>query len=145
MSDRLLRRWAILFSIIGLAVASYLIYIKFNPSSALCLAAGGCEVVNTSVYSSIRGIPIAALGAVAYLVILAILLLEARNEFVEEWGLVGEFGLALVGTLYSAYLTYIDVYVLHKICPYCLTSAILMVLLLGLFVIRLRRFMTETE
>lgn len=145
MPDRLLRRWAILFSLIGLVVASYLIYVKYNPSSALCLAGGGCEVVNTSIYSAIRGIPVAALGAMTYLVILAILLLEAQNKFVEEWGLVGEFGLALVGTLYSAYLTYIEVYVLHKICPYCLTSAILMALLLGVFIIRLRRYLMETE
>lgn len=143
ISDNHLRRLEILFSVIGLLVASYLIYIKFNPASALCLASGGCEVVNTSVYSSIRGIPIAALGALSYLVLIAALLLETRNALVGEWGVLVEFGLSLVGTLYSAYLTYIEVGVLHRICPYCVTSAVMMTCILIVSIIRLRRYMEQ--
>lgn len=141
MTDSHLRRLGILFSIIGLLVASYLIYIKYNPASALCLAAGGCEVVNTSVYSAIRGVPIAALGALSYLILLVALLFETRNDLVGEWGVLVEFGLALVGTMYSAYLTYIEIAVLHRICPYCVTSAIMMTAILVISSIRLRRYM----
>ncbi|HET8707245.1 MAG TPA: vitamin K epoxide reductase family protein [Pseudomonadales bacterium] len=141
MSDSLLRRLGIAFSVIGLLVALYLIYIKYNPTSALCLASGGCEVVNTSIYSAIRGVPVAALGAFGYLIILSALLLETRNDWVGEWGSLVVFGIALIGTLYSAYLTYIEVAVLHKICPYCVTSAVMMTLLLVISSIRLRRYL----
>ena len=141
MSDSLLRRLGIVFSTLGLLVALYLIYIKYNPASALCLASGGCEVVNTSKYSAIRGVPVAALGAIGYLMMLVTLILESRNTLVGEWGPLGLFALALVGTLYSAYLTYIEVAVIHRICPYCVTSAVIMTLLLVISSIRLRRYL----
>ena len=141
MSDSLLHRLGIVFSIIGLLVASYLIYIKYNPTSALCLSSGGCEVVNTSIYSAIQGVPVAALGTFGYLLILLTLVLESRNDWMGEWGPLGVFALTLIGTLYSAYLTYIEVAVLHRICPYCLTSAVMMTLLLVISIFRLRRYL----
>jgi uncharacterized membrane protein len=140
MSDTLLRRLALIFSVVGLLVALYLVFIKFFPTSSLCVGAGGCEAVNTSIYSEIAGIPIAALGALAYAFILALLLLETRVRLVEEWGPLVVFGVTLAGTLYSAYLTYIEVAVLHAICPYCVTSAVVMVLLFAVASIRLRKY-----
>lgn len=141
LTDSRLRRLTVIFAIIGLVVALYLVFIKFNPSSTLCLAAGGCERVNTSAYSEIRGIPIAILGSLAYLFILGITLLEQRMAFLGEWGAVLVFGLALAGTLYSAYLTYIELAVLHAICPYCVTSAIMITLIFIVSAIRLRKYL----
>lgn len=139
-SDQNLRRAALVLSILGLIVSLYLIYIKFNPSSTLCVGVGDCEAVNNSIYSEVRGIPVAVLGALAYAGLLALLLLEPRWDLVETWGPVAVFGLALAGTLYSAYLTYIEVAVIHKICPYCVTSAIVITLILVAASIRLRRY-----
>jgi len=139
ISDTLLRRASIVLSIAGLLVALYLVYFKINPSSALCTGAGDCEAVNASVYSAIRGIPVAALGALAYAFLIGVLLLERRSEVVEEWGPLAVFGTALAGVLYSAYLTYIEVAVIHKICPYCVTSAVVMTLIFILSAFRLRR------
>lgn len=139
-SDQNLRRAALVLSILGLVVSLYLVYIKFNPSSTLCVGVGDCEAVNNSIYSEVRGIPVAVLGALAYAGLLALLLLEPRLEFLETWGPVVVFGLALAGTLYSAYLTYIEVAVIHKICPYCVTSAVVITLILVAASIRLRRY-----
>jgi uncharacterized membrane protein len=139
-ADLWLRRASILLAVIGLLVASYLVYIKFNPSSTLCVGAGDCEAVNTSIYSEFRGIPVAALGALSYAFLLGVLLLESRWTLAEEWGPLAVFGMALAGTLYSAYLTYIEVAVLHKICPYCVTSAVVMTLIFVISSVRLKRY-----
>jgi uncharacterized membrane protein len=139
--DTRLRRLGMAFSILGLLVALYLVYIKFNPASTFCAGVGDCEAVNTSIYSEIKGFPIAALGALAYAFILGVFLLESRSEFFEQWGPMIIFGTVLAGVLYSAYLTYLELAVIHKICPYCVTSAVVMVILFIFSSIRLRKYL----
>jgi uncharacterized membrane protein len=119
-----LRRAALVLAIIGLLDALYLVSIKIFPSAPMCFGVGDCETVNNSIYSTIHGIPIALFGALAYAAILGAILLEPRMAFFAAWGPTIEFGLAFAGMLYSAYLTYIELGVLHKICPYCVISAI---------------------
>ncbi len=85
--DRNLRRAALVLSGIGLLVSLYLVYIKINPAFLLCSAAGGCEAVNTSVYSTFHGIPIAVFGALAYAALLAVWLLEQRLALLRDWEL----------------------------------------------------------
>ena len=140
LSDTFLRRLTLVLVVIGLVVALYLVYIKFNPASTLCVGVGDCEAVNNSVYSQVRGIPVAALGALAYAFLLGALLVESRWSFLTEWGPLIVFGVALAGTLYSAYLTYIEVAVIHKICPYCVTSAVVMALIFAASAVRLRKY-----
>jgi uncharacterized membrane protein len=139
--DTLLRRLGIALSILGLLVALYLVYIKFNPASTFCAGVGDCEAVNTSIYSEINGIPIAALGALAYAFILGVFLLENRFDFLEQWGPMIIFGASLAGVLYSAYLTYLELAVIHKICPYCMTSAGVMTIIFIFSSIRLRKYL----
>jgi uncharacterized membrane protein len=141
-ADLWLRRASIALGVIGLIVAAYLVYIKYNPSSALCTNAGDCEAVNASRWSEINGIPVAAFGAAAYLFLLGVLLFENRHALLQSWGPLAVFGAALAGTLYSGYLTYIEIAVIHKICPYCVTSAVVMTLIFILSIPRLRRYLT---
>jgi uncharacterized membrane protein len=138
-ADKLHRRLVLVFGLIGLAVSIYLVFIKLTSASALCMGLGDCEAVNNSIYSELFGIPIAVFGALTYAAILALALLESKIELVREWGPVAEFGLGLFGTLYSAYLTYIELFVLHKICPYCVTSAIAITIICIVAGMRLRR------
>lgn len=133
-----LRRFSLILAAIGLVDSLYLVWIKIVPSTPMCFGVGDCEAVNTSVYSTIQGIPIALFGALAYAAILGAILLEPRMTFFSEWGPLIAFGLAFAGTLYSIYLTYIEVAVLHKICPYCVTSAIAITLICILSAFRLK-------
>lgn len=136
--DRL--RWASLICAgLGALVAGYLTYIKLAHVEAICRGVGDCEAVNSSIYSQISGIPIAVLGLGAYLTILAVLALEPRVSVLQDYAPLAIFGLALTGTLYSAYLTYVELFVIHAICPYCVASAVLISGLLIMAVVRLMR------
>jgi uncharacterized membrane protein len=134
-----LPRFSVLLAVIGLIDSLYLTWVKVAHPVAFCGGVGGCEAVNSSAYSQIGGVPIALLGAGAYLAMLVLLGAERLGESWAEWSLLGVFGLSLVGTLYSAYLTYIEVAVLHEICPYCVVSAIVITTIFIISVIRLRR------
>jgi uncharacterized membrane protein len=133
----LLRKILIALGIIGLLDAAYLTYIKVLEDG-VCAVSSGCEIVNTSQYASLGGIPIAAIGGGAYLVMLAVLWLEERNDFFAINGSLIVFGLSLIGVLYSAYLTYLELYVIHAICPFCVVSAVVLVAMLIVSILRLR-------
>lgn len=139
-TDARLRWFSLFLAILGLVVASYLVYIKFNPASSLCTGVGGCASVNASIYSDLMGLPVAAYGAAAFAFLLGVLFFETRSDLLRAWGPLAVFGVALAGTLYSAYLTYIEIVVIKAICPYCVTSAVIMTLIFLVSVFRLRRY-----
>ena len=123
---------------LGLLVSLYLTWIKLTNNTAACAGIGDCDAVNSSRYAEVAGIPIALLGMLGYLAIGCALVAELRWPQA-NWSLrLGVFGMALAGTLYSAYLTYVEVAVLHAVCPYCVISAVCMVGILILSVLRLR-------
>lgn len=124
-------------AVIGLVDSLYLSAVKLMNTSVYCGGSANCETVNTSRYAEIAGIPIAFLGAAAYIAILGLLFLERRGGFWKENSPLVIFGLTLAGTLYSIYLTYLEIAVIHAICPYCVVSAIAQVVLLVLAILRL--------
>jgi uncharacterized membrane protein len=77
-------------------------------------------------------------GALSYLVIVLALVAERRLVPAREIGPLVVFGVSTFGTLYSGYLTYIEVAVLYAICPYCVLSAVIMTVIWGLSILRLR-------
>jgi uncharacterized membrane protein len=137
-----LRLVSIGLALVGLVDAIYLSYVKIANTQAFCGGSHACDTVNTSPYSEIGGIPIAYLGLLANLVILLVLFMETRGSFWKQYSPLIVFGITLAGTLYSFYLTYIEVAVLRAICPYCVLNAGVM---LFLFVISLIRLFGETS
>jgi uncharacterized membrane protein len=138
--DKNLKRASIIVATIGLLDATYLSWVKLSNNEAACLPGlGDCSTVNLSRYSEIFGIPIAILGAGAFIIILSALLFESRTTITSELSKFLVFGISLIGTLYSAYLTYIEIGVIRAICPYCVISAISMTVLLGCSIVRLKR------
>jgi len=133
----------IVFAIIGLADSAYLAWLKMSGGLAACGGIGDCESVNASIYSQINGIPIALLGAGAYIAILVFLFLESRDDFIGDGSPMIVFGLSLTGTLYSIYLTYIEIAVLKAICPYCVVSAIAILIIFVISIARMRRSHTQ--
>lgn len=128
-----MRNMMYVLSIIGFIDSVYLYIIKITNNKSLCLPGiGDCWSVNNSRFSEIAGVPISLLGAGAYLTIIVLLWLEGRNLFFQQYGPLLLFGLTLFGTIYSLYLTYIEIFVLHAICPFCVISAVVMVFLFAL-------------
>jgi uncharacterized membrane protein len=120
-------------SLIGIAVATYLTYTHYAGINVVCPVSGGCETVQKSVYSKLDGIPVAVLGLAGYITIL--FSLAIRNEV----GRVAGFAIALIGCLFSLYLTYREIFTIKAICPWCVSSAVMMTLLTILTAIRVIR------
>jgi uncharacterized membrane protein len=131
--DRRLLIAIAVISLIGIAVATYLTYTHYAGLNVVCPVSGGCETVQKSVYSKLAGIPVAALGLAGYIAIL--LSLGIRNEL----GRAAGFGIALIGCLFSLYLTYREIFTIKAICPWCVSSAVMMTLLTILTAIRMLR------
>lgn len=144
-SDKNLRLFSYALAGIGAAVSAYLTWVKFAHVEVFCGGSNQCETVANSRYAEIAGIPIALLGLGAYLLIIALLFIEGRAEFWRQNSPLIIFGMTLVGTLYSAYLTYLEFAVIHAVCPYCVVSAIAMTLLFVISVVRLFKQVPETK
>lgn len=111
-------------AIAGVAVAGYLTYVHYDQSALVC-SVGNCHTVQTSKYAVIAGIPIAILGLGMYLAVIGLGLLRRMRA---EWRMpatMAAFTIVLAGTLYAAYLTYLEIWVIHAICQWCVISAIL--------------------
>lgn len=123
---------------IGILNAFYLTILKLSDNKNLCLQGiGDCWSVNTSTYSQVFGIPVSLIGLGGFAAILVIYLCENRWSLLQDYGRYLVFGFSLVGVLYSAYLTYIEIFVIQAICPFCLLSALMMLVLFGLSLSRL--------
>jgi len=131
----------IILSLIGAVDSAYLAWLKITGSVAACSNVGDCNAVNSSRYAEISGIPIAFLGLLGYLAILGLTVFEVRFPNWKEGLHLAFFGFTLAGTLYSIYLTYVEVAILRAICPYCVISAVAMI---GLFIIAIYRLRSVT-
>lgn len=111
----------IVLSTIGLGVAGYLTYVHYTGSPILCLKGGGCETVQHSVYSKLIGIPVALIGLLGYIGILATLLIPDNEN-----SRLASASFVLVGFGFSLYLTGRELFSIHAICPWCVSSATIM-------------------
>lgn len=134
MSDRTLRIIMIGFSLVGLGVASYLTYTHYAGINPVCSISHGCETVQHSAYSKVVGIPVALIGLIGYIGILATLFAP-----VNENTRLATLTLTIVGFGFSAYLTFREIATIHAICQWCVSSAIIMTILVVLAVIRYLR------
>lgn len=133
----------VLFAVAGLGVSLYLMWGYTAPGATLaCGSSQGCETVKNSVYANLLGIPLPVLGLISYLGILLLLFVQ-NQAFVTAKGWSAHialtiFGFSLAGVLYSAYLTYIELFVIYAICRWCVASAAIMVVIFLLSIINLR-------
>jgi uncharacterized membrane protein len=110
---------------VGLGVASYLTYVHYAGVPPLCSTTHNtCLKVQTSIYSELAGVPVALIGLIGYIAILGSLLLPQREET-----RFATMAFTLTGFGFSAYLTYRELFSLHEICEWCVSSAVMMTLL----------------
>ncbi len=118
-----------LVALVGLADASYLTVTHLVGDDVVCGPAWGCSVVLSSSYASVAGIPTAAFGALAYFAVFSCATLAAFG-----YTRARVFLSLLVALMFvtSSWLLYLQAFVLHAFCPFCLFSAALTFFLAGL-------------
>lgn len=126
-------------AILGSIDALYLTWVKVAGTKTACAGVGDCETVNTSIYSEIAGVPIAALGLAMYVLIGFLVWIGTRQPELTEWLQLAVFGLSLAGMVVSGWLTYVEIEVLQAICPYCVISTILISAIFALSTIGIMR------
>jgi uncharacterized membrane protein len=133
------RQTLALLAVVGICIALYLTLYKVGVIGVLSCSVGSCETVNTSKWSVLLGIPIAAWGLMAYIALLLLAMLgsgASREDSVP----IARMLVALAGwsVLFSAWLTYLELFVIHAICIWCVSSALLWVVILAVCVVDLR-------
>jgi uncharacterized membrane protein len=138
VTPRVLLRVMIVLTVIGLADATYLTVVHYAGITVLCTTKhNSCAAVQASYYSKVAGVPVALLGLIGYLGILASLLVPEREET-----RLATLALTLFGFGFSAFLTYQETFTIqgHPIyCEWCVGSAIILTVLFVLSVIRYLR------
>jgi uncharacterized membrane protein len=128
----------------GIFISVYLTLYKLGVIGELSCSFGSCETVNTSRWSIFLGLPVAAWGLLFYLDVFGVALLGTmprwENEPVISIVLVAE---AAIGVLFSAWLTYLELAVIHAICIWCVTSAVIVLAILVVSIADLRELRAE--
>ena len=141
--------WAIpVFVAAGLVVAGYLTYVEATAHLVECgFAIPGCVSVQTSSYAKLFGfLPIALLGVIGYIVILAIWIFQKYGPRAKQDLFCLIFwGVCMFGVLFSTYLTYLEAFVIHATCSWCILSAVLMMLLLWVSTPNAQNYFYESE
>jgi uncharacterized membrane protein len=126
---------AALISLIGLADSSYLTVEHLSGRSVKCTIVSGCSEVLSSPYASIRGVPLALIGATAYFTVFSLATLAA---FGYAW--TGKLLTPLVVVMFAMtlWLLYLQAFVIGHFCQFCLLSAVVTTALLALVIAALR-------
>jgi len=126
-----------LFALASTGIAGYLSAVRATGGNAVCDPSHGCDVVAVSPYAVLLGIPVAYLG-LAFSV--ALLALAATWWWrADRRALQGAWALLLLGTLFVAYLTFLELFVIKAVCIWCATFAISIVAGLAVAALALRR------
>ncbi len=130
MSDDVLRRLTACLSFLGIGVAGYLTYVHYAGLTPVCGLAHGCETVQTSRYAYLLHAPVALLGLLSYAIVFATTLIRG------ERATLAGFGLSLTAFAFSVYLTWRELFTIHAICSWCVSSAIIFTLLAAVTIAR---------
>jgi uncharacterized membrane protein len=136
-----------ILALVGLFVALYLWLHALGFGGAIkCGASGGCETVQTSQWAVFLGFPVAFYGVVGYLAVLIVALASLRPAALAQpgWNLV-LLGLATIGVVFTAYLTYVELFLIHAICRWCVGSAVIILLIWIVSVLSLRSPALRTD
>jgi uncharacterized membrane protein/glutaredoxin len=113
---------------LGIALTGYLSWTAFSGGAVQgCSAGGGCDLVLTSRWATLLGLPTAFWGLLAYTGLAAIAFIRRADK---QWSYA--WTAALFGVCYSVYLSVVSLTILGSACPYCLTSLGLMIAILAL-------------
>ncbi len=120
------RQAIVVLALVGLLVASYLWLYKIGVIGVLQCGTGACEAVQTSRYADLFGVPVAFVGVAGYAVLFVVGLTGLQPPLATDRRIaVALAALSTVGLVFTLYLTYIELFVLHAMCRWCVVSAAL--------------------
>lgn len=123
-------------ALIGVFVATYLTLYKVGVIGELTCSVKGCETVNSSRWATFLGFPVAAWGVAFYAAMLVVALIGTSRSYEGERNISQALTLMSgIGVLFSAWLTYLELFVIHAICMWCVTSAVIVTII---FILSLR-------
>ena len=119
-------------AVLGLGIAAYLSVVEVTGAQAVCGPVGDCNTVQQSAYARLFGVvPVGILGALGYVAILTTWSLATFGaERLREHARLATWTMAFVGTAFSAYLTFLEPFVIGATCAWCISSALIMAALL---------------
>ena len=132
MTERRLRAAIVVLSALGAGIAAYLTYARLADVHVAC-ATGGCETVQSSRWSELAGVPVAALGLGGYLVLAGSAL--SRTELARVLGAAVAAG----GFAFALFLVYVQAAEIHAFCQWCLGSDAVLALLVPATLVRAAR------
>jgi uncharacterized membrane protein len=134
-----LRMSAAILSLLGLFVSAYLYLYKVGRIGTLACGSGACETVQLSAWSRFHGVEVSLIGVVGYLALLVASLVSLQPAMAARRGppLVLAV-LAATGVLFSGYLTYLELFVIHAICRWCIGSALIVLSIFFVSLLELR-------
>jgi len=130
VTERSVRIASAALALLGAAISGYLLAVRETGGSLIC-STGGCETVQSSSYAEVLGVPVAALGFVGFLALLAAAL--ARGELAR----LTQATLGLAAFLFAAYLLAVQLVVLDAICQWCVATDGLTTAIAALALVRL--------
>lgn len=121
------RQTIAVLALVGLFIALYLWFHRIGLIGVLsCGVEGGCETVQTSPYAVLWGSPVALYGVGGYAALLALSLVGLHPRLVMQHAVTtGLLGLATAGFGFTLYLKYVEFFVIHAVCRWCVASAVI--------------------
>ena len=140
------RQLVALVALVGLFVALYLTLYKLGAIGELTCSVGSCETVQLSRWATFLGLPVAAWGVGFYIGALTLALASVQDRWAESRAIASAL-LAWTGwgVLFSAWLTYLELFVIHAICMWCVISAIIVTIMCAVAWMEWRAMRLETE
>jgi uncharacterized membrane protein len=122
-----------LLSLAGLFIAVYMYLYKIGKIGSLLCGTGACETVQLSPQARFLGVEVALIGVIGYAAMLVLALLALQPRFTgPAWPSRMLALLAGGAVLFTAYLTYLELFVIHAICRWCVGSAVIILAIFGL-------------
>ncbi len=124
---------SLLLALLGLFDALYLLWTYTSPSRPMVCFGTGCDAVRASVFSHVHGVPMPVFGVAGYVLVALLIVAEtlapAALAIEVRYALAGATGF---GFLFSLYLEYLQAFVIHAFCAWCVTSGLVMTALCAL-------------
>lgn len=110
----------------GIFVALYLLLYKLGVIGNLSCSIGSCETVNTSRWAIFMGAPVAGWGAGFYVLMFVVALASIQDRYADSVGMSKLLAaVSGCGFIFSVWLTYLELFVIHAICQWCVVSAVI--------------------